>query len=197
PPYGPFAATANPSPAGLKALADIPCGPDGLWVVETTPADAPEGMWREVSAECFQMVAKTITPGPAPEGVRELGPDDYADMLDLARMTRPGPFAERTGALGRFVGLRFEGQLVAMAGERMRLDGFTEVSGVCTHPDHRGRGYAAGLMRLIAAGILTRGETPFLHSYASNAVANALYENMGFAVRRSLYAVVMRRSDSR
>jgi hypothetical protein len=70
-----------------------------------------------------------------------------------------------------------------MGGERMKPDGFTEVSGVCTHPDHRGRGYAAALMRKVATGIQARGETPFLHAYASNREALALYERLGFATR--------------
>jgi hypothetical protein len=73
-----------------------------------------------------------------------------------------------------------------MAGERMKPDGFTEVSGVCTHPDHRGRGYAGALMRLVARRILDRGETPFLHAYASNTGAIALYETLGFTLRREV-----------
>jgi hypothetical protein len=82
--------------------------------------------------------------------------------------------------------VKTDGRLVAMAGERLRLDSFTEVSGVCTHPDHRGRGYAAALMRKVAGRILDRGETPFLHAYASNREAIALYEALGFAVRREV-----------
>jgi len=100
-------------------------------------------------------------------------------MLALATLTRPGPFFDRTHQLGDFLGVRIEGQLVAMAGERMKPLGFTEVSVVCTHPDHRGRGYAGALMRLVAARILDHGETPFLHAYASNRGAIALYETRG------------------
>jgi len=75
------------------------------------------------------------------------------------------------------------GQLAAMAGERMKPDGFTEVSGVCTHPDHRGRGYAGALSRIVAQRIVARGETPFLHAYADNAAAVGLYETLGFRIR--------------
>ena len=89
-------------------------------------------------------------------------------MLALATLTRPGPFFARTHQLGAFIGVKQDGRLVAMAGERMQPTGFTEVSGVCTHPDPRGRGYAGGLMRQVAARILARGETPFLHAYADN-----------------------------
>jgi predicted GNAT family acetyltransferase len=80
-----------------------------------------------------------------------------------------------------------------MAGERMKPDGFTEVSGVCTHPDWRGRGYAGGLMRLVARRILARGETPFLHAYATNEGAIALYRSLGFAIRRQVTATILKR----
>lgn len=82
--------------------------------------------------------------------------------------------------------MKANGRLVAMAGERMKPDGFTEVSGVCTHPEHRGRGYAGALMRLVAGRILDRGETPFLHAYASNRGAIALYQTLGFTLRRGV-----------
>jgi predicted GNAT family acetyltransferase len=95
----------------------------------------------------------------------------------------PGPFVERTHELGRFIGVRHEGQLVAMAGERMKPEGFTEISGVCTHPDHRGRGYAAALMCEVARAIFARGETPFLHAFDDNTNAIALYERLGFVTR--------------
>ena len=105
-------------------------------------------------------------------------------MLALARLTKPGPFFSRTHELGDFVGVKEAGELVAMAGERLKLPGFTEVSGVCTRPGHRGRGYAAALMRLVASRIVARGETPFLHAYAHNTGAIGLYETLGFRVRR-------------
>jgi predicted GNAT family acetyltransferase len=81
-----------------------------------------------------------------------------------------------------------------MAGERMRMPGFTEVSGVCTHPDHRGRGYAGALLRRVAQRILDRGETPFLHSYADNAGAIALYESLGFRQRRQVWCHLLSRT---
>ena len=114
-------------------------------------------------------------------------------MLALARLTRPGPFSARTHRLGAFIGVKLDGRLVAMAGERMKPDGFTEVSGVCTHPDHRGRGYAGGLMRLVARRILERGETAFLHAYESNIGAIALYESLGFRRRRTVILTVLKR----
>jgi predicted GNAT family acetyltransferase len=82
--------------------------------------------------------------------------------------------------------VKVDGRLAAMAGERMKPDGFTEVSGVCTHPDFRGRGYGGALMRHVAQRILDRGETPFLHAYASNRGAIAMYERLGFTLRREV-----------
>ncbi len=116
---------------------------------------------------------------------------DAADMRALSLLTRPGPFGPLTHRLGRFVGVRDHGQLVAMAGERMRLPGFTEVSGVCTHPDFRGRGLAGALMRIVMQAMLDRGETPFLHAYAAHDRTIALYETLGFAVRARLPMTVL------
>lgn len=192
PEYGPFAASADASPEGLRALGHLRNSTDGLWVVEAVQVDAPPGLVVDGRAELCQMTAAAITPGPAPIGAMELTEADYPDMLELALMTRPGPFAARTGALGRFIGIRSDGKLIAMAGERMRLNGFTEVSGVCTHPDHRGRGHAAGLMRQVMQRMISRDETPFLHSYAWNHAAIGLYESLGFRRRATVFATILR-----
>lgn len=193
PQYGPFAAAADATPASLAALAAFEPGEDGLWVVELEAAPAASGMAVAVQAACVQMSAHQITPGEARFDPATLGEEDAPQMLALARLTRPGPFSTLTHRLGEFVGVKLDGRLVAMAGERMRCGGFTEVSGVCTHPDHRGRGYAGGLMRLVARRILERGETPFLHVYESNAPAIALYRTLGFALRRTVMLSVLKR----
>ncbi|MCB8882795.1 GNAT family N-acetyltransferase [Acidisoma cellulosilytica] len=135
------------------------------------------------TALTVQMVADRFAGEPAGFDYDVLTPADAAEMLDLARLTKPGPFAQRTRELGRFLGVRRDGRLVAMAGERMKPGSFTEISGVCTHPDHRGQGYAAGLMRDVALAIVARGETPFLHAFADNLGAIALYEKLGFVTR--------------
>jgi predicted GNAT family acetyltransferase len=120
-----------------------------------------------------------------------LGEADAPEMMALARQTEPGPFYAETYRMGSFIGVRREGRLVAMAGERLRLPGFTEVSGVCTHPDHRGQGLARTLMLHVMAGIRARGDVPFLHAYADNAGAIALYRKLGFVLRREVVLTVL------
>ena len=196
PAYGPFAATENASPTDLGALSAFKVGVDGLWLQEMEPLSAPPpaGLVVERSALVTQMVAETVTPGEAVFQIVSLGEDDAPAMQALAALTRPGPFAERTHQLSPFIGVKKDGRLVAMAGERMQLDAFAEVSGVCTDPDHRGQGYAAGLMRVVARRILARGQTPFLHAYAANTGAIRLYETLGFRAWRDTVVTVLRRA---
>ena len=193
PDYGPFAAAADASPESQAALAAFEPGEGGLWLVEPEAARPPAGFVVAATAVCCQMTAPAITPGQLRFAVAALTEEDAPQMLALARLTRPGPFSTRTHRLGAFFGVKLEGALVAMAGERMRPDGFTEVSGVCTHPDHRGRGYAGGLMRLVARRILERGEIAFLHAYESNASAIALYQSLGFVRRRTVTLTILKR----
>lgn len=142
-----------------------------------------------------QMVATTLRPEPDPEAV-PLGPADVSDMLDLAERTKPGPFLPRTVQLGGYLGIRRGGRLVAMAGERLRPPGWTEISAVCTDPAWRGHGLASRLTRAVAAGIAARGDTPFLHAIAANTTAIRLYEELGFAYRRDILFPLLRRADT-
>lgn len=130
-----------------------------------------------------QMVDTSMRAEPLPEAVT-LGPDDVPEMLDLVARARPGPFAPRTIELGRYLGVRHEGALIAMAGERLQLPGWVEISAVCTDQAHRGRGLGTALVRAVAAGIRARGATPFLHTAASNERAIRLYRGLGFTQRR-------------
>jgi predicted GNAT family acetyltransferase len=187
PAYGVFAAIADRSDASLADLGELVgrygdvafLGPD-------PPTDAP-GV--EVASQDLgvQMAVRSLTPGPEPRhGVVNLTDADAPAMLELASLTQPGPFFEKTHQLGDFVGIKEDGRLIAMAGERMKPTGFTEVSAICTHPDCRGRGLAAELTRIVVGRIVARGETPFLHAYASNTAAIALYERLGFSIRREV-----------
>lgn len=146
---------------------------------------APPPGWRElVFGAGYQLVLGDLAPvAEVPFVV--LGPDDAGEMLGLVEVSRPGPFEARTVELGRYLGVRdADGLLVAMAGERLRVPGFTEVSAVTTHPDARGRGYAAALTAEICRGILARGERPVLHVAEGNQSARRVYERLGFVERR-------------
>jgi len=123
--------------------------------------------------------------------VRRLTPADAPAMVALAELTEPGPFRLRTIELGNFYGIFDGDRLVSMAGKRMHLPGFVEVSGVCTHPDARGRGYAARLMRIVMGEIESSGKTPFLHAWAGNP-ATHLYESLGFRLSRQFHLAVLK-----
>jgi ribosomal protein S18 acetylase RimI-like enzyme len=125
----------------------------------------------------------------------ELDSRHSPEMIELTARTKPGPFGTRTHELGRYVGIRQDGKLVAMAGERLKVPGYTEVSAVCTHPDYLGRGYAGALMSEVMRCIRERGETPFLHSRGDNARAIALYERLGFVTRKMGYFAVLRKTN--
>nr|WP_206326894.1 GNAT family N-acetyltransferase [Streptomyces sp. S3(2020)] len=177
-----FAALADPAdPAAWTDLHTLlgPATTAKIKGVETVP----EG-WDVVGGgQGVQLVDTRLRAEPAPEAVR-LGPDDVPDILDLVARTRPGPFLARTVHLGTYLGIRHHGRLVALAGERLRLPGWTEISAVCTDPAHRGRGLGTRLVRAVAAGIRERGQTPFLHAAANNTTAIRLYESIGFTLRR-------------
>jgi ribosomal protein S18 acetylase RimI-like enzyme len=126
-----------------------------------------------------------------PEAVR-LGPADVPEMLDLVARTQPGPFLPRTIVLGTYLGIRRAGALVAMAGERMRPPGWSEISAVCTDPAHRGQGLAGRLVRAVGTVIRERGDVPFLHAAASNTAGIRLYEELGFTLRREILFAALR-----
>ncbi|MGW1027709.1 GNAT family N-acetyltransferase [Streptomyces sp. NPDC002577] len=178
----PFTALADPAdPRAWDDLAVL-AGPGTP--VAVTGAVAPPDGWEVVeSGQGVQLVDTALRAEPAPEAVR-LGLDDVPEILELIALTKPGPFLPRTVELGTYLGIRHQGRLIAMAGERLRPPGWTEISAVCTHPDHRGRGLATRLVRAVAAGIRERGDTPFLHASAANTGAIRLYESIGFTLRR-------------
>jgi ribosomal protein S18 acetylase RimI-like enzyme len=117
---------------------------------------------------------------------------DVPEMVDLVRRTGPGPFRLRTVELGTYLGFRHGGRLVAMAGERIRPPGWSEISAVCTDPAYRGRGLAARLTLAVAAEIYERGERPFLHTMAANTAANDLFAAIGFGRRKDNVSVSLR-----
>lgn len=185
--YGIFASACGVSPDNLADLAALVPAEGEVAVIQADDHPPVPGVVMTPQPAICQMVAGDLRALPTPDfQVLDLGEDDAEAMLGLATLTRPGPFFARTHRMGDFIGVKADGRLIAMAGERMRLPGLTEVSAVCTHPDHRGRGYAAALMGIVAGRILARGETPFLHVYAHNTGAIALYEHLGYRMRRQM-----------
>lgn len=165
-----------------------------MGTVEREPFAAVPGTRAVRQAVVNQMVA-AASPGLADDFAYDvLGPEDAADMLALATLTEPGPFFAETYRMGRFIGVRKGGRLIAMSGQRMRVPGFTEVSAVCTHPDHRGKGLAGKLMRVIIDRIVREGDAAFLHVYPDNSGAIGLYEALGFRFRAQLTFTTLTRA---
>ncbi|MDH6605849.1 ribosomal protein S18 acetylase RimI-like enzyme [Streptomyces sp. SAI-208] len=178
-----YAVAALADPGDPAAWADLLTLVGPGTTVRIKPVDRVPDGWEVVGGGVgVQLVDTALRAEPAPEAVR-LGPDDVPEILDLVARTRPGPFRRRTIALGTYLGIRDRGRLIALAGERLRPPGWTEISAVCTDPAHRGRGLATRLVRAVAAGIRERGDTPFLHAGADNTNAIRLYESIGFTRR--------------
>jgi ribosomal protein S18 acetylase RimI-like enzyme len=174
---------AEPGPGDWADAAAL-AGPGGAVLTAAITARPPAG-WEVLGrVDGVQLVAADLVPAADPEAV-PLGPDDVPEMLDLVARTRPGPFEKRTIDFGGYLGIRRNGRLVAMAGERLRPPGYGEISAVCTDEEWRGHGFASRLIRAVAAGIAARGDTPFLHSASGNPAAIRLYEALGFRLRRA------------
>ena len=180
----PLAALAAAEPANVVALAELVDPGDDVGVFQPEELTLPREWEVLRSARITQMIH--VGRAPLPEGdvdARPLGAADVADMLALVELTQPGPFRTRTIELGRFLGIRERGRLVAMAGERMWAGDFREVSGICTHPDVRGRGHARALTGCVVNRMRVAGETPFLHVLSENGGAIELYRALGFVPR--------------
>ncbi|BAM89541.1 putative acyltransferase [Bradyrhizobium oligotrophicum S58] len=190
----PFAAMSDDSDAAWSELADL-AKKDVVAIVTPAPPVDLHGLDARFSASVRQMVAVEAVDPVGDAVIEMLDQRDIPAMLELTALTKPGPFLARTHELGRYIGIRDGQRLAAMAGERMRLDGFTEISAVCVHPDYRGRGYAQRLITDLMTAIRGRGETPFLHVIDDNHAAIALYERLGFMSRTTLCFTVLRPSD--
>ena len=186
------AAFVDYSDAALHDLRQIVAAGEPIIVFEANLPKDFVGWTIQQPFRVDQLVCETRLPQPESSlDIVELNVSDMPEIMILINLTHPGPFFPRSLEMGRYIGIRQQGQLVAMAGERIHLTDYCEISGVCTHPDWQGRGYARLLTSYIANGIWARGETPFLHVFADNAPAYHLYESMHFRKRWSMIGYVM------
>ncbi len=203
-----LSAFREPSNKGYDSLAEL-AGPGGTAALFLDEPYRPRPGWELIAGPpLLQMVFENgslpASPAPANSTLLELGKKDSPEMVDLATLTTPGAVGTRTHEMGAYLGIRNRvgdrldervnenGKLVAMAGERLKVPGHTEVSAVCTHPEHTGRGYAGMLMMEVMRRILARGETPFLHTREDNLRAIALYQRLGFRTRLRSHLALLR-----
>jgi GNAT superfamily N-acetyltransferase len=177
-------------PACWAALASI-LGSHAICVL-VDPAEVPDG-WEIIRGiPGVQMDGTALEPADDAAAV-PLTTADVPEMLALVERTRPGPYLQRTIEMGRYLGIRTaDGELIAMAGERLHPAAWTEISAVCTDDRYRGQGLGTRLVRAIAAGVRERGEVPFLHAAADNVNAIRLYEALGFTVRRTCSFTILK-----
>ena len=187
----PLAAVREPTPEAFSDLARLVAPEEHVGLVTAEPISVPSDWQIFRSRPIEQMVCTELT-GDADLSPLELGPSDVPEMMALAAATEPGPFLPETIRMGRYFGLRSnEGRLMAMAGERLRLERFTEISAVCTHPDFRGRGHARQLVAFLVAQTLREGRVACLHVKGENNAAKSVYQRLGFRVRRALELTVI------
>ncbi|WP_075289782.1 GNAT family N-acetyltransferase [Pararhizobium arenae] len=193
PPIHTFAGMKDDEEESLEALAKLPAPGETLLIVQSDDIRIPANFVVNATAKLVQMQAEEHLPPIEDERIVPLTADDAQDMLDLAMLTKPGPFTLHAQSLGSFWGIRENGRLVAMAGERLKQPGFTELSGVCTHPDVRGRGIGRLLSLYVGGKIFANNERPYLHAYVTNTAAIGLYETLGFKVREAMNVAVITR----
>jgi len=193
---GPFGAIYGASEESLAALRSLVDAHGPVALVTPDPLVPADGFSVINHRELLQMVWQDRPEQQDDLQYERLAARDIPEMLALIDAAQPGPFGARTIELGSYFGVRRQGRLIAMAGERMQVDGFTEISAVCVDAAFRGQGLAAGLMKLLGSAIRARGETPFLHVLTTNLNAIALYRALGFVDRREMHITVLGRSQS-
>lgn len=190
---GPLSGFREPRPEAYDALAAIVPEGDVAVLFLDEVARVPAGWELMRDGRLVQMICRSVPDSPKiMDQIRPLGEGDFAEMVDLTKLTEPGPFREGTAKLGGFLGIRVDGRLAAMAGRRLAPTGFVEVSAVCTHPDFRGRGYALALVAAVARSVHGDGLVPFLTSFEANVGAIRVYEQAGFELRRGFELAVLK-----
>ena len=172
---------------------DMPAG-RSFSVLVNDAITLPPAIEVTFSLPLYQLVCPALIPYSKPGIViRDLVDGDIQQMLSLTAATKPGPFFQRTIEFGNYTGICDGDELLAMAGERLQVNGFTEASAICTKPGHNGKGYASLLLSAVAEKIIAAGDTPFLHVKQDNEAALAVYKKLGFAIRRETYFAVFRK----
>lgn len=191
--YGPFAAARDAGAEAQAALIATLAGPDDrIGIVEREGWSVPPDLKVLGGGDLVQMVFDGPAPGEPDDPRIELLRDaDAPEMAALAHATEPGPWSSKTHLYGDYYGIRIDGRLASMAGERLRLPGLAELSGVSTWPEFRGRGLAGALTRRVVRGMLEREDRPFLHCYAANVGAVGLYEALGFRIRARMTFTIL------
>ena len=189
----PFAASADGSSESLEALTALPEADEAMALVEAGPIAIPAGVDVLLESTLVQMIATAPHDPVFDARIAPLAEADAAEMLELALLTKPGPFTLGAQKLGTFWGVKSEGRLIAMGGQRLRQTGFTELSGLCTHPDFQGHGLGTLLFRYVAGHIAATGATAYLHAYATNTGAIALYKKLGFELRSEMNLRIVKR----
>ena len=177
-----------------EELAGLANGAPAALFLHHAP-NLPEGWCQLREAPLLQMVCQDGATPSARHPWNTLTEVDVPEMVALAELTQPGPFGTQTYQMGTYLGIREQGSLAAMAGERLRVPGYAEISAVCTHPDHVGKGYAASLMSVLIEKMRSQGETPFLHVRADNSRAIALYQRLGFRKRIQFHLAVVQKKS--
>ena len=190
----PFAATASDDAESLRALGRLVPPLESAILVQADAIKVSAELSALSSASLVQMIAEQPVLTVSDARVQRLTQDDAVEMLALASLTKTGPFTLEALRLGDFWGVKIDGRLAAMAGERMKQPGHSELSGVCSHPDFRGGGLGRLLSLFVANRIFARGEIPYLHAYATNTAAIGLYESIGFRLRSMMNMAVVQRA---
>lgn len=195
PDISPIAALSGTGPKNISALEALVEPGDDVGVTgRSVPPDLPSGWEPLHRSRLVQMVRGDRAPLPERDvHATLLTAADAREMLGLAERTKPGPFRWRTLELGTYLGVRENGRLVAMAGQRLWIGNAREISAVCTEPEARGRGLARALVAQQVNRILRADEVPFLHVDIENPLAIALYRRLGFVPRAEFPLFVARR----
>ena len=197
PNLAPIAAVGRRDPASLAELATLVEAGGSVSLpatLESVVPLLPPQLAVTLEKRLVQMVCETPSDIPvAAVELHVLSQADIPDMLALTTLTHPGPFRPETYTLGTYLGLRIDGRLAAMGGQRMHVPGHREISAICTHPDFQGRGYARAIVARLVAETFDRGLIPFLHVEESNQRAQGVYRDFGFVERTRLPLLVVER----